>query len=80
MIDATERSVRWAKRCLEAATREDQARFAIVQGGLDEELRKQCARELSAMEFNGYAVGGLSVGEEPSRNVSHHRGDLPGTA
>jgi queuine tRNA-ribosyltransferase len=63
--DAMARSVRWAKRCLEAASREDQARFAIVQGGLDVELRVQCATELSAMDFNGYAVGGLSVGEEP---------------
>ncbi len=64
--EAMARSVRWAKRCLQAATREDQARFAIVQGGLDVELRVQCARELSAMDFEGFAVGGLSVGEEPS--------------
>jgi queuine tRNA-ribosyltransferase len=63
---AMERSIRWAKRCLEAAAREDQARFAIVQGGLDIQLRIQCARELSAMNFEGFAVGGLSVGEEPS--------------
>ena len=65
VIDATERSVRWAKRCLEAASRHHQARFAIVQGGLDPDLRVQCARELAAMDFEGYAVGGLSVGEEP---------------
>ncbi len=63
--DAMARSVRWAARCLEAAQREDQARFAIVQGGLDIELRTQCARELAAMRFDGYAVGGLSVGETP---------------
>ena len=63
--DAMERSVRWAKRCLEAASRQDQARFAIVQGGLDVELRVQCAAALAAMDFNGYAVGGLSVGETP---------------
>jgi queuine tRNA-ribosyltransferase len=66
VIDATERSVRWARRCLHAATREDQARFAIVQGGLDEELRGQCARDLAKMQFEGFAVGGLSVGEEPA--------------
>ncbi len=64
--DAMARSIRWAKRCLEASTRDDQAKFAIVQGGLDAELRVQCAGELSAMDFNGYAVGGLSVGEAPS--------------
>ncbi|WP_146517260.1 tRNA guanosine(34) transglycosylase Tgt [Rubripirellula amarantea] len=64
--DAMERSIRWAGRCLNAATREDQAKFAIVQGGLDVELRTQCARELASMDFQGYAVGGLSVGEAPS--------------
>jgi queuine tRNA-ribosyltransferase len=65
--DAMERSIRWAKRCLEAALRKDQARFAIVQGGLDVDLRVHCARELSAMNFEGFAVGGLSVGEEPEQ-------------
>ena len=64
--DAMARSIRWARRCLEAANRDDQAKFAIVQGGLDAELRVQCATELAAMEFDGYAVGGLSVGEAPS--------------
>ncbi len=63
--DATQRSIRWARRCLNAATRIDQARFAIVQGGLDEELRRHCAAELATMPFDGFAVGGLSVGEEP---------------
>ncbi len=66
VLDAVERSVRWARRCLEAATRDDQAMFAIVQGGLDAELRVQCAGELASMDFEGFAVGGLSVGEEPS--------------
>ncbi len=61
--DAMARSIRWARRCLSAATRGDQARFAIVQGGLDVDLRVQCARELSGMSFEGFAVGGLSVGE-----------------
>ncbi|TWU35952.1 tRNA guanosine(34) transglycosylase Tgt [Novipirellula artificiosorum] len=65
VIDAMERSIRWARRCLDAATREDQARFAIVQGGLDVELRQQCASELSSMDFEGFAIGGLSVGEPP---------------
>ncbi|GAA4457278.1 tRNA guanosine(34) transglycosylase Tgt [Novipirellula rosea] len=66
VVDAMERSIRWAGRCLNAATRDDQARFAIVQGGLDTELRIQCATELSSMNFEGFAVGGLSVGEAPS--------------
>ncbi|WP_417738247.1 tRNA guanosine(34) transglycosylase Tgt [Rosistilla oblonga] len=64
--DATERSIRWAKRCLEHASREDQARFAIVQGGLDPELRRQCAQEMSKEDFEGFAIGGLSVGEPPA--------------
>jgi queuine tRNA-ribosyltransferase len=63
---AMERSIRWAKRCLEAANRPQQALFAIVQGGLNETLRVQCATELASMDFVGYAVGGLSVGEAPS--------------
>ncbi len=66
IIDAVQRSIRWAKRCLDAATLDTQARFAIVQGGLDESLRVQCARELAAMPFEGFAVGGLSVGEAPA--------------
>ena len=63
--EAMERSVRWAKRCRDAATRPDQAQFAIVQGGLDPDLRVECAGRLSEIDFPGYAVGGLSVGEPP---------------
>jgi queuine tRNA-ribosyltransferase len=64
--DAAERTVRWAKRCRDAAQRPDQALFAIVQGGLDPQLRIACARQLRELDFAGYAVGGLSVGEEPA--------------
>ena len=60
---ACERSIRWARRCQDSARRPDQALFAIVQGGLDEELRVSCAAQLAAWDFAGYAVGGLSVGE-----------------
>ena len=63
--DAAERSVRWAERCRNARRRTDQAMFAIVQGGLDPELRVRCAEQLAAIGFDGYAVGGLSVGESP---------------
>jgi queuine tRNA-ribosyltransferase len=63
--DACERTIRWAARCKAAGTRPDQAQFAIVQGGLDPELRVWCAEQLGAMDFPGYAVGGLSVGEAP---------------
>lgn len=61
--DAAERSIRWARRCRDAAKRPDQAQFAIVQGGLDAELRADSARRLREMDFTGYAIGGLSVGE-----------------
>jgi queuine tRNA-ribosyltransferase len=64
VLDAAQRTVRWAKRCQNAAKRPDQALFAIVQGGLDPILRKWCAEELREMDFTGYAVGGLSVGEQ----------------
>jgi queuine tRNA-ribosyltransferase len=64
--EAMERSVRWAERCRRAQTRRDQALFAIVQGGLDAALRVDCARRLASLDFPGYAVGGLSVGEEPA--------------
>jgi queuine tRNA-ribosyltransferase len=64
--DATERSIRWAARCQAAQTRNDQALFAIVQGGLDPQLRVECAQRLAEMNFPGYAVGGLSVGETPA--------------
>jgi queuine tRNA-ribosyltransferase len=67
VAEATWRSVRWAERCRRAATRNDQMLMAIVQGGLDPELRRESARELVAMDFPGYAVGGLSVGETPDQ-------------
>ncbi len=64
--DACDRSVRWAARCLEHASSDQQALFAIVQGGLDTDLRVECARKLVRMGFPGYAIGGLSVGEPPA--------------
>ncbi len=60
---ACRRTVRWAQRSLAAHRRRDQALFAIVQGGLDVGLRLWCAQELAAMPFDGFALGGLSVGE-----------------
>jgi queuine tRNA-ribosyltransferase len=64
--EATERTIRWAARCRDAARRPDQALFAIVQGGLDAELRVECCRQLIRLGFPGYAIGGLSVGESPA--------------
>lgn len=78
--DAMERTIRWARRCQEAAVRPDQTLFAIVQGGLDAALRKECAQRLCSMEFRGYAIGGLSVGEPPPqmyRILTHTCPQLP---
>jgi queuine tRNA-ribosyltransferase len=60
---ATERTHRWAERCLAARTRADQALFGIVQGGVDAELRRQSVSAIAGLAFDGIAVGGLSVGE-----------------
>jgi queuine tRNA-ribosyltransferase len=56
-------TLRWAKRCQQAHTRDDQALFAIVQGGMYKDLRKESALELIELDVPGYGIGGLSVGE-----------------
>lgn len=58
-----ERTSRWAKRCKDAHSRNDQALFGIVQGSMYKDLRAASANELLAMDFPGYGIGGLSVGE-----------------
>lgn len=63
--DAMERSLRWAERCKKAHSRKEQMLFGIVQGGLETDLRIQCAERLIDIGFDGYAIGGLSVGEPP---------------
>ena len=60
---AVERTLRWARECREQPRAEGQQVFGIVQGGTSAELREYCARELVAMDFDGYAIGGVSVGE-----------------
>lgn len=62
MKDSVDRTLRWAKRGKDALST-DQALFGIVQGGLDLNLRKYSAEELIKMDFPGYSIGGLSVGE-----------------
>ena len=61
---SVERTLRWAKRGLNAHTREDQALFGIVQGSCYTDLREHCAKELAKMDFDGYSIGGTSVGED----------------
>jgi len=67
IVDSTNRSARWAKRCREVLPAGSKsALFGIVQGGMEQELRKQSAEQLREIGFEGYALGGLSVGEETS--------------
>jgi queuine tRNA-ribosyltransferase len=67
--EATARTTRWARRSREAHRRGDQWLLGIVQGGVDLELRERSARELLDLDFPGYALGGLSVGEpKPDRD------------
>jgi len=64
---AVARTIRWAAECKRAQTRDDQALFGIVQGGLDPGLRGRCLGALVEIGFPGYAIGGLSVGESPDQ-------------
>src|SRR4030095_9763931 len=60
---STERTIRWAERCLRTRNSPSQLMFGIVQGGVFEDLRQGCVKALASMSFDGFAVGGLGVGE-----------------
>ena len=60
---AVERTIRWAQECREQPRNEGQLVFGIVQGGSNPALREECAKALVVMDFDGYAIGGVSVGE-----------------
>ena len=60
---AVERTMRWAAECREQPPSTGQSVFGIVQGGTDAALREECAKALVALNFDGYAIGGVSVGE-----------------
>ena len=61
--NSMERTTRWAARCKEAHTTPNQSLFGIIQGGFYKDLREQSAKELISLDFPGYAIGGISVGE-----------------
>src|SRR5207244_10414678 len=61
--DAVRRTTLWAQRQRDLPRAPGQLRFAITQGGLDTELRHRSSEELATLDFDGYAIGGLSVGE-----------------
>ncbi len=61
--DAMRRTLRWAERSIKTPRAEGQKLFAITQGGVHRDLREECTRELAQMDFDGFALGGMSVGE-----------------
>ncbi len=65
LISSMERTTRWLKRCIKAKTRDDQALFGILQGGTELDLRLRHLEEIVELDLEGYAIGGLSVGEPP---------------
>jgi queuine tRNA-ribosyltransferase len=66
---AAERTIEWARRCKEAHKNTYQQLYAITQGGVYSDLRRKSAEELMEIDFDGYAIGGLSIGE--SKDVMH---------
>ena len=68
--DSVERTLRWAKRGKDAHSRKDQALFGVVQGSEYPDLRKYCAEKLVELDFDGYSIGGTSVGEDKE---THYR-------
>lgn len=78
--NAVDRTLRWAAECREQERAPGQFVFGIVQGGSDAALREECAKKLVAMEFDGYAIGGVSVGEpehEMMKAVEYAEPHLP---
>ena len=67
VVDATERTHRWAERSLAAHGRPDQALFGIVQGGLESDLRAASARRIASLPFDGICLGGLAGDETPAQ-------------
>ena len=64
VVAAVDRTLRWAERCYATEPAPGQLRFGICQGGIDLALRRDCADSLAAIPFDGFALGGLSVGED----------------
>jgi len=78
MREAVDRTTSWAARCREAQQRDDQALFGIVQGGTNQALRERSVEGLLPLDFPGYAVGGLSVGETPEEMYRTLEFTVPG--
>lgn len=76
-IKAMERTQRWAEQCLAAHRRPEQSLFGIIQGGVFDDLRRASAEAITAMDFAGFAVGGLSVGESKAEMLHTLDGVVP---
>jgi queuine tRNA-ribosyltransferase len=70
MRDAVDRTYRWAERCRKHHHSSDQLLFGIIQGGISPELRQQSAAAITSLDFPGYAIGGLSLGEPKAQTWS----------
>jgi queuine tRNA-ribosyltransferase len=68
--ESMELTLRWAKRCRDYKLKDHQNLFGIIQGGLHFDLRSECMERLKEMDFEGYALGGLSVGEKNEEMVN----------
>ena len=75
--NSMERTTRWAKRCKDAHTTENQALFGIIQGGFYEDLREKSAEDLIKLDLPGYAIGGISVGEPKEEFIKMLRFTAP---
>jgi queuine tRNA-ribosyltransferase len=64
VTESVNRTTAWAKRCLEARTSQTQQLFGIIQGAINPQMRVKSASELALMDFDGYGIGGLSLGED----------------
>lgn len=81
MIDKSlELTTKWARMCKESRTTDQNALFGIVQGGIFKELREKSAEQLMDIDFDGYSIGGLGIGEDPERTheiINFTAGVLP---
>jgi queuine tRNA-ribosyltransferase len=74
---AVNRTIRWARRCQDAHSNPNQMLFGIVQGGIDLAMRERCSAELVSMDFAGYAMGGLAIGEGHENMIKTVRHTAP---
>ena len=74
---AVDRTIRWARRCKDAHNNPKQMLFGIVQGGIDLAMRQRCSAELVSMDFAGYALGGLAIGEGHENMIKTVRHTAP---